>query len=49
MTWRPTKSLELSIWGQNLLDDRHSEFFSFHTSFLTEIPRSVFGKITWSF
>jgi len=49
LSWRPTKSLELAIWGQNLLDDRHSEFFSFHTSYLTEVPRSVFGKISWNF
>ncbi len=48
-TWRPTKHLELSIWGQNLLDDGHSEFTSVNTSFLTEVPRGVFGKITWRF
>lgn len=49
VTWRPTKQLELSVWGQNLLDDRHAEFTSVQTSFVTEIPRSVFGKITWRF
>jgi iron complex outermembrane receptor protein len=49
VTWRPTKQLELSVWGQNLLDDRHAEFTSLQTSFVTEIPRSVFGKITWRF
>jgi iron complex outermembrane receptor protein len=49
LTWRPTKSIELSLWGQNLLDNRHSEFFSFHTQFLTEVPRGMFGKISWRF
>ncbi|MEY2407473.1 MAG: iron complex outerrane recepter protein [Verrucomicrobiota bacterium] len=49
VTWRPTKNLELSIWGQNLLDNRHSEFVSYHSSFLTETPRSVFGKISVRF
>lgn len=48
-TWRPLKNLELSIWGQNLLDPRHSEITSFHTAYVTEIPRGVLGKITWRF
>ena len=49
LAWRPTRSLELSVWGQNLLDNAHSEFTSYHATFLTEIPRGVFGKITWRF
>jgi iron complex outermembrane receptor protein len=32
--------VEVSVSGQNLLDDRHPEF-------LNLIERSVFGKITW--
>jgi hypothetical protein len=32
------------IWGQNLLGDRHSEFISYHASFLTEVPRGIVGK-----
>jgi iron complex outermembrane receptor protein len=46
LTWRPTPMLELSVWGQNILDPAHGEFASYHTSFLTEIPRGIFGKIT---
>jgi iron complex outermembrane receptor protein len=49
VSWQPTKSLELGVWGQNLLDPRHSEFGSFKTKTLTEIPRSIVGRITWSF
>jgi iron complex outermembrane receptor protein len=49
LTWRPRPALELGIWGQNLLDSGHSEFGSFKTSTLTEIPRTVTGKITWWF
>lgn len=49
LTWRPRPALELGIWGQNLLDPDHSEFGSFKTSTLAEIPRSVTGKITWWF
>ena len=49
LTWRPTSSLELAVWGQNLLDSGHTEFSSYQNSFLTEIPRGVYGKITWRF
>jgi len=48
-TWRFTKNLELSVWGQNLLEGRHTEFSSYHTSYITEIPRSMFVKVTWRF
>jgi iron complex outermembrane receptor protein len=49
LAWRPHQQLELSVWGQNLMDDRHSEFSSFQTSTATEVPRGLFGKITWRF
>lgn len=47
--WHPEKSLEVGIWGQNLCDDQHAEFTSQSTRGITEIPRSVVGKITWRF
>jgi iron complex outermembrane receptor protein len=49
--WRPNENLEVSIVGQNLLDDQHLEFSkpSFINSLVTEIERSVYGKITWRF
>lgn len=46
MAWRPTESLEIGVWGQNLLENQHSEFGSQKTSLRTEIPRTVLGKIT---
>ena len=49
LTWRPIKSLELGIFGQNLLDDHHLETTSYKTTVLTEMPRSVMGRIIWSF
>jgi iron complex outermembrane receptor protein len=49
LVWRPTKSLEVGVWGQNLMDDRHAEFTSYKTALITEVPRSVLGKITWRF
>jgi len=47
--WKPKKNLELSIVGLNLLDE-HPEFKSdFMLTPLTEIQRSIYGKITWRF
>jgi iron complex outermembrane receptor protein len=49
LTWRPNDHLEFSVWGQNLLDGGHTEFASYKTPNTAEIPRSIFGKITWRF
>lgn len=46
--WRPIKNLDVSVVGQNLLKSRHAEFVDvFFTS--AEVPRSVYGKLTWTF
>ncbi|PWU13954.1 MAG: TonB-dependent receptor [Verrucomicrobia bacterium] len=45
--WHATRNLELSIAGQNILDPQHPEFGAPATR--QEIPRSVFGKVTWRF
>ena len=47
LAWHPTKNWELAIVGQNLLDEQHPEFGPAATR--QEIPRSVFGKVTWSY
>ncbi|MDH5699967.1 MAG: TonB-dependent receptor [Nitrospirota bacterium] len=48
--WKPIPQMDISVVGQNLLDNHHPELFS---SFLatqpTEVQRSVYGKITWKF
>jgi iron complex outermembrane receptor protein len=49
VTWRPHKSLELGIWGQNLADSGHPEFTSYRTREVAEVPRSVVGRVTWSY
>jgi iron complex outermembrane recepter protein len=49
LTWRPCKSLEIGIWGKNLLENEHPEFPSQETTRITEIPRSVMATITWRF
>ncbi|MCS6285630.1 MAG: TonB-dependent receptor [Nitrospira sp.] len=48
--WRPTKQLEFSLVGQNLLDNHRPEFKEpIVSSAPTEIQRSVYGKVTWRF
>jgi outer membrane receptor protein involved in Fe transport len=49
LVWHPTKSLDIGVWGQNLTEDAHAEFTSYKTPLVTEIPRSVMGKITLRF
>ena len=49
VSWRPTKSLELGLWGRNLLDNQHPEYYSYRTTLRTEVPRSVLGTVTWRF
>jgi len=48
LVWHASKSLELGVWGDNLLKSRHEEFSNL-TGSTTEIPRSVLLKMTWSF
>ena len=43
LAWRPFPKLELSIVGQNLLEEGHAEFSTL------EVQRSVYGKIDWHF
>jgi iron complex outermembrane receptor protein len=49
--WKPLPGLEIAVAAQNLIDKRHPEFapegfLSIHT---TESPRSVYGKVTWTY
>jgi iron complex outermembrane receptor protein len=45
--WNAMRGLEFAIVGQNLLDKRHAEFGA--PAMRQEIPRSVYGKVTWKF
>jgi iron complex outermembrane recepter protein len=47
LAWKVRRNLELAIVGQNLWDERHAEFGA--AAIRQEIPRSVYGKITWQF
>jgi iron complex outermembrane receptor protein len=41
--WRPTRNLEVSVVGQNLLEPEHREFGGVTSS---EVQRGVYGKVT---
>jgi iron complex outermembrane recepter protein len=47
LAWQASEQLELSLVGQNLLDDHHAEFGT--PDARGEIERSVYGKVTWQF
>src|SRR2546426_1238007 len=47
LTWQPTSNLDLSLVGQNLLQDRHAEFGAPATR--REIERGVYGLVEWRF
>jgi iron complex outermembrane receptor protein len=49
VVWHPAKSLEIGVWGQNLLDNQHAEFTSLQSTLRTDIPRGVVGRVTWRF
>jgi iron complex outermembrane receptor protein len=49
IVWRPNELLEVGIWGQNLLDNQHPETSSQNNIEITEIPRSIVGKVTLRF
>ena len=49
--WKPLPNLDLSLVGQNLLDNHHPEAAPslFLTTQPTEVQRSFYGKITWNY
>ncbi len=49
IAWRPIHGLELSIAGQNLLDDYHQEFTAGYLALPSTIGRSVYVKAAWEF
>jgi len=48
-SWRPVGTLELGVWGQNLLQPRHFEFPSVQNAQETDIPRNFLARATWRF
>ncbi|MHA1540066.1 MAG: TonB-dependent receptor plug domain-containing protein [Alphaproteobacteria bacterium] len=49
IAWKPSKDLEISLVGQNLFDDWHQEYEKSLNDVNSEVRRSVYGKIAWSF
>lgn len=50
LAWKPLKDLELALVGQNLFDSHHPEFIPEYVNTIpTEVPISVYGKLTWQF
>ncbi len=50
LAWRINPHLEISLVGHNLLHGEHQEFIPTELAIQpAEIPRSVFGEITWQF
>ena len=47
--WRIQRDLELSLTGRNLLDPGHPEFVNASGPRTSEVPRSIFGGVTWRF
>lgn len=46
--WQPAENLELSLKLENLTDNRHPEYIETGLTEV-EVPRSIYGKITWRF
>ena len=52
LAWRPRKHLELAVVGQNLLQAHHREFpetVMSSPTLSTEVPRGVYGTVTWRY
>lgn len=49
LSYRPTDRWELSLVGQNLLDNQHPERTQPSFARSSEVPRSIYGKVTWRF
>jgi iron complex outermembrane receptor protein len=47
--WKPMDGFDLSLVGQNLFDDLHPEFSGALYSKRTQIPRSVYVKLSWQY
>lgn len=46
LVWKMSKAVELGLWGENLIQNTHSEFPDLGTPVQVEIPRSVLAKLT---
>ena len=50
VAWKACRNMELSLIGRNLFQSRHPEYRAEYINTIpSEVPRSVYGKITWTF
>jgi iron complex outermembrane receptor protein len=49
LAWQPAERLQFSIGGQNLLAARHAEYRSLILAWPTEVRRSVYTRLEWTF
>jgi iron complex outermembrane receptor protein len=52
LAWRPRQHLELAVVGQNLLQQHHWEYAgntSESPTYATEVPRGVYGTVSWRY
>lgn len=49
LAWHVRPSLDLELWCQNLLDDRHPEFAGIKTTSVSEVPRTFYAKLIWRY
>jgi iron complex outermembrane receptor protein len=47
--WRIAEELQFNLIGQNLFENAHREFGNSSDLNAGEVPRTVFGKLTWRF
>ncbi len=49
IAWRPTRNMEISLVGQNLIDDEHTEYVAEAFTPDTEVKRSLYVKVQLTF
>ncbi|QSB00021.1 TonB-dependent receptor [Methylomonas sp. EFPC1] len=49
LAWKLNQAVELSLVGQNLLDNQHLEYVQETFTQATEVQRGVYGKVVWEF
>lgn len=49
ITWTVAESIEFTLAGQNLLEDRQLQYASEYTTPPIAIERGFYGKVTWRF
>ena len=49
LAWHPIKNLELALVGQNLAGSQREFNPTFVSTAVTEVSRSIYGKLTWKF